>query len=653
MKCLAVAMADWFSRNIMTPKRQRWLVVWLMAAVCGSKLCAIQLPVEDFFRGFEFHNAKLSPGGKHLAALRGSGTGMVLLTVELASFQSQVACSGEISDYDWVSDGRLVVQGGGQHFGGMIAVDRDGANVRKLLEPIANQFDQRYIRFYEVIHPDPTEYPFVPVASLEFDTEAGPRQFPKTIVRRVNVLTGKSELVEKIPGDVFQWLADRHHAVRVALVVKEDRGKILYRPAKGQPWETVADFDLWEEDLAPFGFAADNRRVYVAARRGHDTLGLYLFDPATREFGDCLWRHERYDLDGIVQREEDGTLLAASYEGGKRTFHWFDREAEAQFAKLEDALPGLIKVPVGEADHGTTQLYYTYSDRMAGAFYLFRPARNQLQRLAECAPWLNPTNLAEYKPITYPARDGLKIEGYLTLPPGREARNLPLVILPHGGPWVRDTWCFDPEAQFLANRGYAVLQPNYRSSTGYGAAFVKAGYKQYGLKIQDDITDGVQWAIAQGIADPKRVAIFGCSFGGYAAMVGLTQTPELYRCGINYAGVTDLNHQLRHATEKAIKQAHSFARLSIGDFRKEKDLLKDVSPLSHVRNLQAPVLLAYGGQDRVVDIEQGRRLVKELKARKKPYEFIYEPHEGHGFTTPANVFKLYNRIDAFLGKHLK
>lgn len=528
-----------------------------------------------------------------------------------------------------------------------------GKNLKQLLEAALAQITQRYVRFYDLLSRGTNDYPFVLMASLELDAYAGRQQFPKTAVRRVNVLTGKSELVERIPGDVIAWVSDRKDEVRVAVALKGEQGKVLYRPQRGRPWDTVFEFEALEEPIYPVGFGADNRRFYVAARRGHDTVGLYLFDPDARSFGDCLWRHEHYDFDHVYVRPDNGELVAVLYEGEKREVHWFDAAIRAQFEKLDKALPGLVKLPVDEAGHGAAQVFYAYGDRIPGAFYLYRPGSNQLHRIAECAPWIKPEEMAETKPVTYGTRDGLEIQGYLTLPPGLPGKQLPFIILPHGGPWVREVWGFDREAQFLANRGYAVLQPNYRSSTGYGEAFVKAGYKQYGLKIQDDITDGVQWAIEQAIADPKRVAIFGCSFGGYATMVGLTQTPELYRCGINYSGVTDLNRPLRHATDRAPKLAHSFARTRIGDFRREKDLLKEVSLLNHVENIQAPVLLIYGGRDRVVDIEQGRRLEKELKAKKKTYEFIYEPLEGHGFHTPTNIFKLYNRIDAFLDKHMQ
>ncbi|MBI2928836.1 MAG: S9 family peptidase [Verrucomicrobia bacterium] len=611
-----------------------------------------ELPVEYFFKEYAFSNMKISPTGKYLATVMTEKTNHFLLTVEIVSRQKQIACSGEIADYEWVSDDRLVVFGGGWHSGGMFAVDRNGANVKVLVDAALTQVSRRWLRFYHVLENSAKDFPFILVESSEIDLQAA-TSFRRPTVRRVNVLNGKSEVVEKNPGDVLHWHTDLEGRVRLATAQEKERVRLLYRDQRGQPWQPVLDYDIWEEYVGPVRFAPDNRRFYAVARQGHDTLGLYLFDPATKAFADCLWRHDRFDLASVRFGADKAELVGAVYEGDRRECHYLNDKARRRFQSIDAALPGLVKIPIEDTEDRLKTLFFAYSDRMPGAYYVHHSDRNELELFAEVAPWIKPDELSEMKPITYTARDGLQIHGYLTLPRGREPKALPLIVMPHGGPWVRDVWGFDPEVQFLANRGYAVLQPNYRSSEGYGLAFEKAGYKQYGLKIQDDITDGVKWAIGQGLADPARICIFGCSFGGYAAMVGLTQTPELYRCGINYAGLTDLNRQLRKVSARASKLAQTFARMAIGDHRKEKELLRDVSPVNHVANIRAPVMLIYGGADPVVDIEQGRKLEKELKAKGKPHEFVYEQSEGHGFRSQTNLFKLYNRIDAFLQKHMK
>jgi dipeptidyl aminopeptidase/acylaminoacyl peptidase len=225
--------------------------------------------------------------------------------------------------------------------------------------------------------------------------------------------------------------------------------------------------------------------------------------------------------------------------------------------------------------------------------------------------------------------------------------------MPHGGPWSRDRWGFDPDVQFLASRGYAVLQPNFRGSTGYGLAFTTAGFKQWGRKMQDDITDGVQWAVQEGIADPRRVAIFGASYGGYAVLAGLVQTPELYRCGINYVGVTDLVMMLRGVASRMPARFAGSAKIAVGDLRADREQLEAGSPVNQVEKIRAPLLMAYGELDPVVHIDQGRKLARALRRAGKEFELITEPMEGHGFRIEKNRIELYRKIEAFLAKHLE
>jgi dipeptidyl aminopeptidase/acylaminoacyl peptidase len=231
---------------------------------------------------------------------------------------------------------------------------------------------------------------------------------------------------------------------------------------------------------------------------------------------------------------------------------------------------------------------------------------------------------------------------------------MPTIVNPHGGPWVRDSWTFDPDVQFLANRGYAVLQMNFRGSSGYGKSFLKAGFKQWGRRMQDDITDGVKWAIEEGIADPKRIAIYGSSYGGYAALVGLEFTPELYRCGICYAGVTDIARFIRSRGQKIqLETARLFAAVAIGDLKTDEAQLQEVSPQNNVDRIQAPVLLAYGELDPSVPISQGRSLARELKKQGKKFELIVKPDEGHGFHREENKIEFYRKVDEFLKENLK
>jgi dipeptidyl aminopeptidase/acylaminoacyl peptidase len=268
------------------------------------------------------------------------------------------------------------------------------------------------------------------------------------------------------------------------------------------------------------------------------------------------------------------------------------------------------------------------------------------------APWLNPDQLAPMKSIEYKSRDGLTIHGYLTLPLGREPKNLPAVVIPHGGPWARDTWGYDPEVQFLANRGYAVLQMNFRGSTGYGRKFWEASFKQWGKTMQDDITDGVQWLTKQGVADPKKVAIYGGSYGGYATLAGVTFTPDLYAAAVDYVGVSNLFTFMKTIPPYWKPYLDMFHEM-VGDEVKDKELLAATSPALHADKIKTPLLVAQGAQDPRVNKAESDQIVDGLRKRGVDVEYMVKDNEGHGFHNEENKFAFYEAMEAFLAKHLQ
>jgi dipeptidyl aminopeptidase/acylaminoacyl peptidase len=293
----------------------------------------------------------------------------------------------------------------------------------------------------------------------------------------------------------------------------------------------------------------------------------------------------------------------------------------------------------------------TFSDRSRGSQYLYDVGSKKLSKLTDIAPWLPEAEMAEMKPIKYTSRDGLLIHGYLTLPKGAQAKNLPVVVNPHGGPWARDRWGFNPEVQLLANRGYAVLQMNFRGSTGYGRKFWEASFKQWGKSMQDDVTDGVQWLIKEGIADPKRVAIYGGSYGGYTTLAGLAFTPDLYAAGVNFVGVSNLFTFLNTIPPYWKPYLDMFHEM-VGHPEKDKALLAAASPVLHADKIKAPLFIAQGAKDPRVNKAESDQMVEAMKKRGVEVEYMVKDNEGHGFRNEENRFEFYEAMERFLAKHL-
>jgi dipeptidyl aminopeptidase/acylaminoacyl peptidase len=358
-------------------------------------------------------------------------------------------------------------------------------------------------------------------------------------VYRIDIYTGAMDLIAENPGNVSEWLTDNNGRLRVAVTTDGVRSSLLYRETEKDPFRTVATTDF-KETLDPLFFTFDNQRLYVASNLERDKAAIYLYDIKQGKLLDLVYEHPEVDVSGLLRSKARKVITGVAFTTDKPGYQFFDPKRGQLQEALEARLPGRRVAVTGMSRDERRVIVRTYSDKTMGACYLYEPSSGQLDKLAELSPWLNEEELADVRPIRFSARDGLTIHGYLTLPKGANPVNLPIVVNPHGGPWARDVWGFDPEAQFLANRGVGVLQINFRGSTGYGRSFWEAGFKQWGGKMQDDISDGVHWLVRQGIADAQRVAIYGASYGGYATLAGLAFTPDLYACGIDYVGVSNI-----------------------------------------------------------------------------------------------------------------
>ncbi|MGA9851519.1 MAG: prolyl oligopeptidase family serine peptidase [Gammaproteobacteria bacterium] len=326
-----------------------------------------------------------------------------------------------------------------------------------------------------------------------------------------------------------------------------------------------------------------------------------------------------------------------------------DSPKAQDLASLYAAFPNQVVNITSNTRDGSEMVIYVHSDGNPGSYYLFNANKSQVSLLFNVLPGIDPKQMADMPPITFKARDGVTLRGYLTLPPGSNGKNLPLIINPHGGPHgIRDVWGWDPEAQFFASRGYAWLQVNYRGSGGYGMKFQDMGYRNWGTSMQSDLADAVHWAIAQGIANPKRVCIYGASYGGYAALENSILYPDLYKCTVGYVGLYDLTLAGR-ASFGLYASGQRFVDMVLGT---DSAVLKSESPVYQADKISDPLFIIYGGADKTVVPENAEEMMSALDKAGKHYEAMYEPNEGHGFTKPEHNFELYTRMLAFFNKYI-
>lgn len=617
---------------------------------------APELPVETFFQTAAMSGLEFSPNGKRILCLvpHAGRTNLAVIDLEkgtknlITNFTDKEALGPF-----WASNDRIlffVDRGGDERFE-LYSVNYDGSDPSKL-EPE---------RGLSIIRRLKDDRKFILV-------QAGMTHRDWPDVTRLDIKTGRLQTapIAKAPGPVSYYVLDHDNVVRFAVLRDFDnrKFKVLYRTANKEAWTEVAEYGFDQPGWRPLAFDGDNRTIYIASDIGRKTASILRYDtvagsPLQPEF---VFGDDTYDIASMALGDTDRSaviidaarkkVVGFQYEADRRRYHWIDDEMRAIHRRMEQSLPDTVHSPIQFSEDGSKIIFYSYSDRDPGVYYLFDRKRQKLDELAVIKPKIDPEQMARMKPISYPARDGLVLHGYLTLPAGREAKNLPLIVHPHGGPYgPRDDWTYNPEVQFYANRGFAVLQVNFRGSGGYGQWFEAAGWKKWGLEMQDDLTDGVKWAIAQGLADPARIVISGASYGGYAAMAGLVYTPELYCAGINYVGVVNIDN----VVPKAVPPARLYwYNTRIGDLSNAEDRkrLYDTSPVHFADRIRVPVLMAYGRNDPRVTIDQGYDIERALKKNNRPYTFIVEKEEGHGFRDETKRIAFYTEIDAFLKKHV-
>ncbi len=467
------------------------------------------------------------------------------------------------------------------------------------------------------------------------------------------------------PGDVIGWLADGAGVVRIG--IRETAGKysVIYRDSEKGEWRVLYGLEHLDFHTNILGLKGDGKTLYLSLPTSDNKSGIYAYDIASQHLGELILSHKNYDImppknavgyldgipmQGVVLARLSHQILGVRYVTSRPHTLWLDPTLATVQATVDAALPNRINTIRSFSDDLQQLAILSWTANDPGRYYLFDLKKKSLSPLWSRTPWINANQMAPVYPIRYKTTDGTMIEGYLTVPAGHEPKNLPLIVYPHGGPFQRDILEFDPFVQFLANRGYAIIQSNFRGSVGYGEDFRRSGVGEFGGKVQEDIADGARWAIAQGVADPKRIAIMGGSFGGYCVLMGLIQHPELYRCGIDIAGVYDWVALQKHRT-KGTAQSSGLIN-DTGNEEKDEAALNAISPITQVDKIMAPVLIVHGKDDDVVPYSQSTALIAELEKRHRPYEVLVHSNELHGFRGYEDVHELFGRIESFLGKHM-
>jgi len=466
---------------------------------------------------------------------------------------------------------------------------------------------------------------------------------------RLTLSTGDLDLLAKNPGNVVGWVADRDFEVRAAVTATPEGGsELLLR--EGDDWNKLIGWNK-EDALSsgPVGFAEDAGKMYLLDSRGANTARLVLMDLSSRKT-EVLVEDPRYDVSGVVVHPETHAVQAAAVQRARTEWIVLDEAVREDFEALENLGRGDFSVTSRDRADGNW-LVAVNSDDGGASYHAYDRRAKSGEHLFDARPELADYALAKMEPVSFTSRDGLEVEGYLTLPPGMAPENLPMVLNVHGGPWARDGWGYDPEAQWFANRGYACLQVNFRGSTGYGKEFLNAGNREWGGRMHDDLVDAVGWAVERGVADPERVAIYGGSYGGYAALVGATFTPDLFRCAVDIVGPSNIITLIESVPPYWKPLIATFTE-RVGDPETEPEFLKSRSPLFFVDRIRIPLLIAQGANDPRVKQAESEQIVSAMKERGVDHEYLLFEDEGHGFARPENRLKFYSAAEEFLAKHL-
>jgi dipeptidyl aminopeptidase/acylaminoacyl peptidase len=618
-----------------------------LAAALLAPAATAQVNIDAFVRKDKFGDIVMSPDGTYYAVTvprDEGGTGLMVIRRADKTVATAVNFGREVNvdDMWWVSDERIVFDVARKYgsldapvgTGELMAINANGGRSEVLVS--SNDYSAA------LVDDLPGDERNVIVSLMPYNTE------PFARAERMDAHTGKSVFLVKAPVARASFATDNAGVVRLAHgFSNSNMGKLYYRAGDDAEWVLVNDESVTGTDEFPIGFSADNATVYLQAERKDGPDAIVAFDPASARRTDVL-RDARVDPAGILYAPGTGIPVGARYVDGTIRTEFFDKSSPQarQQRSLEAAFKGQAVHVTSATRDGKLLMLGVESPRNPGEFFIFDTTAKKADAVISRRSWINPAALSDMRPVDLAARDGLALHGYLTLPPGSDGKGLPAVIVPHGGPFgIFDRPTFDDDVQVLAQAGYAVLQVNYRGSGNYGRAFRMAGAKQWGGRMQDDLTDATRWLAAQGIADPARICIYGASYGAYAALMGAAREPDLYKCAAGLVGVYDLKAVVKDTGTHA---GAAWMREWIG----EGPGLETLSPINLASAVKVPVFLSAGGEDVVAPIAQTKKMESALKKAGVPVETLYFPNEGHGYYVDAHRREFYARLLDFLATHV-
>jgi dipeptidyl aminopeptidase/acylaminoacyl peptidase len=653
----------------------RWTVALAAALVLGN-VNARDVPdlhklpsVADFARSPDFTDVTLSPDGHYVAALApksdkpqqnklvifDASTGKPLRVIDSGPFQM-------ISEYRWAGRNRLIgevaIKLDGLDTpiptGELYAINADGSRPVNLFgfrakantETGIGQHQQRDAAA-TLVSTELADPGHVVIATQPFDTD---RDGIDTSIEMLDVMSGSTRRIGGSPAHDARFIADHEGQVRVAYATRNFLEVLLWtRSGTEAHWVLANDPAKSGISITPIGFNRDNSKLYVQTSQDDGPDAIELMDIASSQRR-LVYRGKFANPGELLHSADGKDYYAVITADGIQDLHYIDADdPEARLNReLSKQFPSRLVYLSSFSADGKRAIIREESDRNPGDYFLLDLDTQSAHHLLSSSARIDPLQMRERQPIALKARDGLVLHGFLTLPAGRQPH--PMVLLVHGGPFgIADDWAYDPEAQMFASRGYAVLQVNYRGSGGYGASFISRGYKQWGLAMEDDLVDATHWAVEQGYADPKRLCIYGASYGGYAALEGVVRDPDLYRCAIGYAGVYDMRVQLDRSDVQSTNAGTSFMQQTMGSDR--ADLLAH-SPLAGVSLIKAHLLLIHGGADKRVPFTNFQEFTQALDRQHKTYETLVEPNEGHGFFVDEHRAEAYRKMVDFLDRSI-